>query len=277
MLATALHVDEKGGGVIAGMHNGAYPFVWPRDAVYAAVTFDRTGHTAEAENVYRFLREVAYRADEEPGRKGFWYQKYSTDGYMVWTAPQVDETAVVPWGARWHYDATGDSAFLAANYQMVYEAARASSEDSTVDSRLYYDDPYKLMHSNNVWEDSWDDFLYSNAAVERGLRDAAILATAAGHPADASLFASRANQIHTGILNRLDWDGEREPPYDHQCRGRVPGVRHRDPHTLGRGTCVRDEGRGPDRLHDARRRPSEADRRAELGCRLDHRAEGLLC
>lgn len=46
LLATALRIDEKGGGVIAGMHNGAYPFVWPRDAVYAAkhvpVEFMRT-------------------------------------------------------------------------------------------------------------------------------------------------------------------------------------------------------------------------------------------
>ena len=48
LLATALHVDAEGGGVIAGMHNGAYPFVWPRDALYAAVTLDRTGHTHEA-------------------------------------------------------------------------------------------------------------------------------------------------------------------------------------------------------------------------------------
>jgi len=208
LLATALHVDEKGGGVIAGMHNGAYPFIWPRDAVYAAITLDRTGHTSEAENVYRFLREVAYRANEEPTRKGFWYQKYTTDGYSVWTAPQVDETAVVPWGVRYHYDTLGDSAFLTNNYQMVYEAARASSEDSTVDARLYYDDPAMLMHANNVWEDSWDDFLYSNACVEKGLRDAAAIATVTGHPAESALFTSRANTIHSGILGRLTWDGE---------------------------------------------------------------------
>jgi|GEM_PF-386921 len=208
LLATALHIDEKGGGVIAGMHNGAYPFVWPRDAVYAAITLDRTGHFSEAENVYRFLRDVAYRAEEEPGRKGFWYQKYSTDGYMIWTAPQVDETAVVPWGVKYHYDCTGDINFLNANYQMVYEAARASSEDSRINTNLYYDDAANLMHSNNVWEDSWDDFLYSNACVERGLKDASALASATGHSADAFTFNSRADSIHSGILSRLDWDGE---------------------------------------------------------------------
>jgi hypothetical protein len=208
LLATALHYDEKGGGIVAGMHNGAYPFVWPRDAVYAAVTLDRTGHHAEAADVYRFLSATAYRADEEPGRKGWWYQKYTTDGYAVWTAPQVDETAVVPWGVRYHYLATGEEPFLAGNYQMVYEAALASSQDSNISSQLFYDDANKLMHSNNVWEDSYDDFLYSNASVERGLRDAALIAARLRRGDDAALFASRADAIHEGILGRLAWDGE---------------------------------------------------------------------
>ena len=48
LLATALHLDGKNGGIIAGMHNGAYPFVWPRDAAWAAITLARAGHDAEA-------------------------------------------------------------------------------------------------------------------------------------------------------------------------------------------------------------------------------------
>jgi len=207
LLATALHVDGAGGGVVAGMHNGAYPFVWPRDAVWAAVTLDRTGHTAEAAGVYRFLRDIAYRAYDTWG-KGFWYQKYTTDGYVVWNAPQVDETAVVPWGMYYHYLVTGDIAFLSDNYSMVYEAARASSEDSSIDYRLYYDDPNQLMFSNNLWEDQWDEFVYSNASVERGLRDAASIATVLGHSVDAALFTARAAAIHAGIDWRLAADRE---------------------------------------------------------------------
>lgn len=207
LLATALHLDGKNGGLVAGMHNGAYPFVWPRDAVWAAVTFDRTGHTADAAEVYRFLRDIAYRANDTWG-KGFWYQKYTTDGHIVWNSPQVDETACVPWGAYYHYLITGDTGFLSQNYTMIYEAGRASSEDSSIDTRLYYDDPYSLMHSNNLWEDAWGDFVYSNASVERGLRDAAAIATRLGYTSDAALFTSRANAIHSGITARLVWDGE---------------------------------------------------------------------
>lgn len=220
LLATALHLDGRNGGIIAGMHNGAYPFVWPRDGVWAAVTLDRTGHTAEAAEIYRYLRDIAYRAEEEPGRKGWWYQKYTTDGYIVWNAPQVDETSVFPWGAYYHYNVTGDVQFLADHYVTVYEAARASSEDSTVDSRLYYNDTYQLMYSNNLWEDAWGEFLYSNASVERGLRDAAAIADvmdqnvcpggpgACNYHNDKALFLARADAIHSGQIGRLLWDGE---------------------------------------------------------------------
>jgi len=207
LLATALHVDGKNGGVVAGMHNGAYPFVWPRDAVWAAITLDRTGHTGEGAEVYRFLRDVAYRANDTWG-KGFWYQKYTTDGYIVWNSPQVDATSAAPWGVYSHYLVTGDTSFLNAYYTMTYDAARASSEDSSIDGRLYYDDAYQLMHANNLWEDSWDDFIYSNASVERGLRDAASIATILGHTSDATLFTNRANAIHAGVTSRLTWDGE---------------------------------------------------------------------
>lgn len=215
LLATALHLDGKNGGVIAGMHNGAYPFVWPRDAVWAAVTLDRTGHTAEAAEVYRFLRDIAYRAEEEPGRKSWWYQKYTTDGYIVWSAPQVDETSVFPWGALFHYQVTGDLDFLDDHYHTVWESGRAMSEDSSLDTDIYYNDATNLMYSNNLWEDSFDEFIYSNASVIRGLEDAARIAdvldqnVCPGGPGtcnyhnDKALFSARAAAIRGGLATRL--------------------------------------------------------------------------
>ena len=47
LIVSKLQCDPVSGAVIAGMHNGAYPFVWPRDGVYAAVTMDRAGHASE--------------------------------------------------------------------------------------------------------------------------------------------------------------------------------------------------------------------------------------
>ena len=205
LLAAALHLDAASGSIIAGMHNGAYPFVWPRDGIYAAITLARTGHADEALAFYRWLRDTAQRDfDSGIGDKGFFYQKYSTDGYRIWTSPQVDETASVPWGIYYHYLITGDTGFLGSYWNLVYTSARASSEDSAIDGRLNYHDTYHLMDGNNVWEDSFGLFLYSNASVVRGLRDAAASADLLGQSGWASTFRSRAAIIKSGLDARID-------------------------------------------------------------------------
>ncbi len=220
LLGTALHLDEENGGVIAGMHNGAYPYVWPRDAAWAAITLARSGFTAEAEGIFTFLRDICYRDVEGWGRKGFWKQKYTTDGYTIWGNPQVDETSCYPWGVRFIYDVTGDLSFLSDNYDEVYEAAVASFTDSTFDSRLRYEESVDLVYSMSLWEDAFDVFNYSNASVIRGLDDAAAIATAldlfvcpggpgtCGYHTDAAQFTSVANTIRGGLDARLAWDGE---------------------------------------------------------------------
>lgn len=241
LLATMLHFDEKGGGLIAGFRNGAYPYVWPRDMAWAAVTLARTGHTDTVRAMTRYLRDITARDFETwtPGntpsveaaggapffgtRKGFWKQKYSTDGYVIWGAPQVDETAVIPWMVKYTYDVTGDASYLteaqagnAANttYAIVKDAAIAMSQTSKNDaSRLNHRPSYTgastfMMYSNNVWEDQYDTFIMSNANIVRGLRDAAAIATILGQPADAADFTNRANGIMAGLNDKLDWNRE---------------------------------------------------------------------
>lgn len=209
LLATALHQDGTSGALVAGMHNGAYMYCWPRDAVWAAITLDRTGHINESEEIYRFLKDVAYRAPSPWGGKNFFYQKYTEDGYIIWSGPQVDETAVVPWGVKYHYDTTGDLGWMSGVYdRLVYDSARASSEDCTIDSRLYYDEGSKLMYSMSLWEDAYDEFVFSNANVVRGLWDAAWLAGKLGKGGDQSLFNGRATDIFDGMKARMTWNGE---------------------------------------------------------------------
>lgn len=206
LLVSALHIDQASGSILAGMHNGAYPFVWPRDGIYAAMTFARTGHTNESYRFYKWLRDTASRdTDSGIGDKGFFYQKYTTDGYRIWTAPQVDETASVPWGLWQHYLITGHGGFLNDFWNLAYTSARASSEDSALDSRLNYNDTFNLVDSMNCWEDSFGLFLYSNGSVVRGLRDAANIADhIPGQSAWANTFRNRANAIKGGIDARID-------------------------------------------------------------------------
>ncbi len=241
LLGTMLHFDEAKGGLIAGFRNGAYPYVWPRDMAWAAVTLSRTGHTDIVSSMTRFLRDTTFRDFETwtpgntPGfaaaggapfygtRKGFWKQKYTTDGYTVWGAPQVDETAVFPWMVYYNYLVTGDINYLTeaeagnpanTTYAVVRDAVIAMSQTSTIDgTRLNHRASYPgsasfLMYSNNVWEDQYDTFLMSNANIYRGLRDAASIANVLALPADAADSTARANGIQAGLLDKLNWNGE---------------------------------------------------------------------
>lgn len=210
LLATALHVDGASGAVVAGYHNGAYPYCWPRDAVYGAVSLARTGHLAESAGVYAWMRDVCFR-DNEAWGKGFWKQKYTTDGHVVWFAPQIDETAVFPWGVYYHYLITGDIGFLSAHYASVRDSVftcSTSPGDPGLLPRLNYNAIERLMWSNNIWEDSYNFFIYSNANIVRGLWDAAAIATTLGQPGDAADFNNRANTIKGGLDERLDENRE---------------------------------------------------------------------
>ena len=241
ILGTMLHFDEARGGLIAGFRNGAYPYVWPRDMAWAAVTLARVGQTDTVRSMTRYLRDITFREFENwnpgntPGfaaaggspfygtRKGFWKQKYTTDGFVVWGAPQVDETAVIPWMVYYQYLLTGDLAYLnestpgnPANttYAIVKDAAIAMSQTSVIDGgRLNHraafpGSPTFLMYSNNVWEDSYDTFIFSNASIVRGLRDAATLANLVGQPGDAADFNHRASGVTAGLDAKLDWNRE---------------------------------------------------------------------
>ena len=207
LLATALHQDGVHGGIVAGYHNGAYYYVWPRDAMWAAVTLARAGHVEEARKAVDWMRESSYRDFEPWGRKGFWKQKCTTDGFTVWGAPQIDGTAVFPWAVKYLDDVTGDTAYLATNYDAVRDAVLAMTTDSQ-DSRLRWEEGFNLTYSNNLWEDSYDTFIFSNANVHRGLVDAGKIAGILGNASDAADAFTRAGWVKSGLDARLDWNGE---------------------------------------------------------------------
>ncbi|MCA9932171.1 MAG: hypothetical protein KC419_26990, partial [Anaerolineales bacterium] len=204
ILAAYLYFDAEKGGMGAGSYNGAYFYNWPRDAVYGAVTMDKVGLHDVAENVYDWLWNVAKRDtstndyDSDGLYYRFWYQKYTMDGEPEWWNPQIDETAVIPWGAWYHYQQTGDSTFLTTYDDLVKEAGLVSSENNDHPA-LDYNEGKQLMFSMNAWEDKWGMFLYTNANVYAGLRDGADFMSAAGDSSTASTFDTRAGNIYTGV------------------------------------------------------------------------------
>ncbi len=208
ILTSYLYFDAETGGMGAGSFNGAYFYVWPRDAVYGAVTLDRAGINDVPAKVYEWLWNVAERdkLGNDIGGDGvyhrFWYQKYTVDGKREWVNPQIDETAAIPWGAWFHFTQTGDTSFITTYKDLVKEAATVSSEENA-HSCLNYDGTLKLIYSQNIWEDKWGYFLYSNANVVAGLRDGAAFMGEAGDTTAQTTFNTRKSDFEWGIANSL--------------------------------------------------------------------------
>lgn len=91
-VAATLEVDEKTDTC------GRYSYCWPRDAVFIYNYIDHLDFEDEIELFYgKFLKETQTKS-------GLWEQRYYTDGKLApcW-GYQVDETALVVWGAWQHY------------------------------------------------------------------------------------------------------------------------------------------------------------------------------
>ncbi|HDQ72971.1 MAG TPA: DUF4968 domain-containing protein [Chloroflexi bacterium] len=206
IVLSVLAFDKSTGAMSAGFHNGAYAYCWPRDAVYGAMTMDRAGLHDIAEDVYDWLWNTAERdtSTNDIGSDGvyhrYWYQKYTMDGIREWTNPQVDETAVIPTGAWFHYQQTGDSDFADDYYDMVKEAATVSSENNPHQG-MDYSESMQLVFAMNIWEDMWGMLLYTNANVAAGLRDAAEFAQVMTDTTSANLFTTRRISITQGITS----------------------------------------------------------------------------
>jgi GH15 family glucan-1,4-alpha-glucosidase len=161
------------------------------------MTLDRAGYHEMAARSYGWLHYVCDRS------QGWWYQKYTTDGQMIWGHPQVDTTAIIPFGCWYHYLMAGDAHFLREHWPMIKEACYISSQDSHHPD-LFYDESTDQMCSQNLWEDQIGEFLYSNSVVEAGLRAGASAADLLGYP-DGKEFQRRADRVHQGLLARIDY------------------------------------------------------------------------
>ncbi|HLF27493.1 MAG TPA: glycoside hydrolase family 66 protein [Anaerolineae bacterium] len=208
LLTTYLYFDGEKGGMGAGSFNGAYFYNWPRDAVYGAATLDRAGIHDIPEKLYDWLWNTAERdkVGNDIGGDGvyhrFWYQKYTMDGQREWVNPQVDETAIIPWGAWYHYQMTGNTTFRDTYDDLVREAADVASTENPHEC-MNYDGTLKLMYAQNIWEDKWGYFLYSNANIVAGLRDGAAYMDAVGDTTWRNTFNTRKTDFTWGITNSL--------------------------------------------------------------------------
>ena len=137
-------------------------------------------------------------------------KKSSPGGSVLGGAPKSDDPAASPGGVSYQYKMTADPGVLTTYLDQVRDAVLTCSQSSS-DPRLYLNtsgnpcdsDSPGLMLSNNVWEDSYATFIYSNANIVRGLWDAASSFNALGLFAERDDANTRAASIKAALDARL--------------------------------------------------------------------------
>jgi GH15 family glucan-1,4-alpha-glucosidase len=175
---------------------GAWRFVWPRDAAFAAAAFTATGHPPEARRILRFLAGVQ---DED----GMWAARYHADGAAVTDGRrvQLDALGWVLW-ASW-MQSTKDSANAAGTpelWTMVRRAADRLSNSLGADGLPPPSSDY-WERSPTSEEDPRRPTLGVVAPVLTGLRAATALARQRGAAEEAQRWQTAAGRL-SGAISR---------------------------------------------------------------------------
>jgi hypothetical protein len=195
------------GAVVAGWHQG-WRYSWPRDSSWVAAALAGTGHDADSLRILRFLQ----RTQLPDGR---WAARYWPDG----SGPvhdgrpvELDADGWVPW-AVWSW-ATAAGAMPAGP---AVPGARTAGQPGSAAVRDELTELWPMVSaaagaaarslapgglpaaSMDYWEDSVEVTLGTAAPLLTGLRAAADIAGALGHPGPARRWAVAAGRLSRAI------------------------------------------------------------------------------
>ena len=208
LLHARSHVDGEG-GIIASLDSDmlqygldTYSYVWPRDAAYIALAFDRAGEHAIAKRFFEFATGVIthdgyvmhkYLPDRSLGSS---WHPWIRDGQLQLPI-QEDETALIIYALREHYLLTDDKELLDMLYAPLVRRAG--------DFMLQYRDKKTGLPdaSYDLWEERRGISTFTSSAVYGALVAASELARAVGQTEDEHRYHSGAEEIRTAILEHL--------------------------------------------------------------------------
>jgi glucoamylase len=206
---------DNGGAVLAANdsdiqwgHNDHYSYMWGRDGAFVCDAVDRAGFP---EITRRFLHFVHDVIKEE----GYLLHKYNPDGSLAslwhpWIRngkPQLpiqeDETALVVWLLRRHYERTRDLELLRSVYRrLVVQPAEFMMRYRDPDSGL-------PLPSFDLWEERQGVFTFTCAAVSAGLAAAAEIADVFNDQERRALYANAATEVREAMVRHLWIEEER--------------------------------------------------------------------
>lgn len=212
LLVMRTHTDNHG-GILASADSGnvqyggdTYGYIWPRDAGFAAWSFDLAGFYDVSKKFYNFANEVLTE-------EGFVLHKYQPDrslgsSWHPWVkddkrqlAIQEDETAILLVGLWEHYIRAKDLEFIESIYNSFIK--------KSADFMIHYRDIHTglPLPSYDLWEEKYEVSSFTASLVYGGLISAGNFAKTLGKEDDAGKFFSEAESLRKSILTHL-WNKE---------------------------------------------------------------------
>jgi glucoamylase len=184
-----------------------YSYCWMRDGALVAQALIKAGHGELSRNFFRFAAGVI-----EPD--GYFLHKYAPTGRLAsswhpWIVAgekvlpiQEDETALVVWALRKHFETYRDVEFIKGLYEpLVIRPA---------EWMLTYRDHAGLpLPSWDLWEERRGVHTFTVASVIGGLRAAAAFARDFGEFDRAARYAEEADRMKAALRQHL-WSRERQ-------------------------------------------------------------------
>jgi len=183
----------KNGGILATPLDGAYPYVYVRDAVIMTKALNRSNLTKNSIAFYHFMNKNA-RVDQYKEI----FHRYHKDGWPIVTRKkQYDNVGLLLHGIYDTYVYSKDKGFLKDMWYLVKRCSQFIfdfSKSGLVRTETSIHERYRLEMGYEIW---------SNCACTRGLYDAAEIANILGHKKESELWLKKAKHLHKNIRSKM--------------------------------------------------------------------------
>jgi len=175
----------KNGGILATPKNGAYPYVYTRDAVIITKALNRLGLIEESKRFYYFLEK--YSKVEDYGEI---FQRYNSNGLpSVTRSNQNDNEGLLLHGIYDTYLHDKEETFIQNLWNLINKTAElilSYSKFGLVKTK-------RSIHENQDLEEGYE--IWANCAGYRGLKDASKMAEILNQKKKAKKWNKKAERI----------------------------------------------------------------------------------
>jgi len=183
----------KNGGILATPLNGAYPYIYIRDAVIITKALNRVNLAKNSEKFYYFVKKFS-----KLEQYGEIFQRYHKDGWpSVSRKKQNDNTGLVLHGIYDTYLHSKNKDFIKDMWPLIKKCCEfifSISKNGLVKTDTSIHELYRLEKGYELW---------ANCACTRGLYDASIIAEILGYEKTSLEWKKKAKQIHENIKTKM--------------------------------------------------------------------------